>query len=145
MFTRGATVVIIHPFFLLPGRHWSIDIPRMAAEASEQCNNTRYLVTAPLSAHPLIAAIMQSRIDTCIVAANGGGSACDVCVKGELTQGLFGNADESGSFACRGSFKMCVLSQRRGSAHRGLVRYGHFFSMICAPCSSYSRLLTHSC
>ena len=78
---RGARLVLIHPFFLLPGRHWSADIPRLAAAASAACGGVRYLVTAPLSAHPLIANIMQSRIDTCLAAARGAGDACDVCRK----------------------------------------------------------------
>ena len=28
---RGARRVVIHPYFLLPGRHWSQDIPRWPA------------------------------------------------------------------------------------------------------------------
>src|SRR5882724_1377628 len=29
--TRGATTVVVFPYFLLPGRHWNEDIPRLAA------------------------------------------------------------------------------------------------------------------
>lgn len=78
---RGVDLVLIHPFFLLPGRHWSTDIPRLAAEASAACGGVPFLVTSPLSAHPLIAHIMQSRIETCLAAASGAGDACDVCRK----------------------------------------------------------------
>ena len=28
---RGATTVLVFPYFLLPGRHWNEDIPRLAA------------------------------------------------------------------------------------------------------------------
>src|SRR5207248_837243 len=27
---RGATMVVVFPYFLLPGRHWNDDIPRLA-------------------------------------------------------------------------------------------------------------------
>ena len=78
----GVKLIVIHPFFLLPGRHWSADIPRLATEAAAACGGgVRFLVTAPLSAHPLIARIMQSRIETCLAAASDAGDACDVCVK----------------------------------------------------------------
>ena len=30
---RGASSVVVFPYFLLPGRHWNDDIPRLAAEA----------------------------------------------------------------------------------------------------------------
>lgn len=78
---RGAKLILIHPFFLLPGRHWSADIPRLADEASRACDNVRYLVTAPLATHALMARVMQSRIETCLAAADGRGDACDVCTK----------------------------------------------------------------
>src|SRR4051794_33907764 len=32
---RGATSVVIFPYFLLPGRHWHDDIPRLAAAAAK--------------------------------------------------------------------------------------------------------------
>ena len=31
---RGAKLVVIHPYFLAPGRHWKEDIPKLAAEAA---------------------------------------------------------------------------------------------------------------
>ena len=33
---RGARLIIVHPFFLLPGRHWREDIPRLTREAAAQ-------------------------------------------------------------------------------------------------------------
>src|SRR5256885_3572444 len=32
---RGATTVVVFPYFLLPGRHWNEDIPRLAAAAAK--------------------------------------------------------------------------------------------------------------
>src|SRR6478735_7812030 len=32
---RGATTVVVFPYFLLPGRHWDEDIPRLAALAAK--------------------------------------------------------------------------------------------------------------
>src|SRR4051812_11805719 len=44
---RGATRVIVCPFFLGPGKHWTQDIPRLTAEAAAQHPTTRYHVTHP--------------------------------------------------------------------------------------------------
>src|SRR5688500_12668713 len=43
---RGATTVVVHPFFLLPGKHWDEDIPALAAAAARKHPGVRYLVTA---------------------------------------------------------------------------------------------------
>src|SRR5215213_9159886 len=32
---QGAEFVVVFPFFLGPGRHWTEDIPRLAAEAAQ--------------------------------------------------------------------------------------------------------------
>src|SRR5438874_10113296 len=50
---RGATTVVVFPYFLLPGRHWNDDIPRLAAAAAANHPGVRYLVTAPFGLHPL--------------------------------------------------------------------------------------------
>jgi sirohydrochlorin ferrochelatase len=59
---RGAELVIIHPYFLLPGNHSTHDIPALAARAAERHPQVGYLVTAPLGLHPLMAEIMSQRI-----------------------------------------------------------------------------------
>ena len=33
---QGALQIVVHPFFLLPGRHWDRDIPQLAAEAAAE-------------------------------------------------------------------------------------------------------------
>src|SRR3954467_12733908 len=68
---RGATTVVVYPYFLLPGRHWNEDIPRLAAAAAKKFPNVRYLVTAPFGLHPLMAEIMQQRIAHCLAHSHG--------------------------------------------------------------------------
>ncbi len=80
---RGAKFVVVHPYFLLPGRHWDQDIPRLAAEAANQHPGVRYLVTAPLGVHPLMSHIIQDRIDQCLAHVSGDSAACDLCVETE--------------------------------------------------------------
>src|SRR5262245_43831329 len=41
---RGAQRVVVCPFFLGPGKHWTQDIPRLTAEAAQQFPQTRYHV-----------------------------------------------------------------------------------------------------
>lgn len=76
---RGATTVVVYPYFLLPGRHWDEDIPRLAAAAARQHPHVRYLVTAPFGLHPLMAQIMRERIDHCLAHAAGEVDACELC------------------------------------------------------------------
>jgi len=59
---RGARLVIISPFFLLPGRHWTEDIPALAAEAASKHTGVKHLVAAPLGPHPLLVDILLERI-----------------------------------------------------------------------------------
>jgi sirohydrochlorin ferrochelatase len=63
---RGAQMVVVHPYFLLPGKHWEQDIPALVAAAAQEHPGVRYLVTAPLGLHPLMIEIMQERIAECL-------------------------------------------------------------------------------
>jgi sirohydrochlorin ferrochelatase len=76
---RSATTVIVFPYFLLPGRHWNEDIPRLAAAAAAQHSGVRYLVTAPFGMHPLMAEVMQQRISHCLSHTQGTVDACELC------------------------------------------------------------------
>jgi sirohydrochlorin ferrochelatase len=76
---RGATKVVVFPYFLLPGRHWSDDIPRLTAAAAKKHPGVRYLVTAPFAMHPLMAQIIQQRIDHCLSHSQGDADACELC------------------------------------------------------------------
>jgi sirohydrochlorin ferrochelatase len=79
---RGARMVVIHPYFLLPGRHWSEDIPRLAAEAASHHPGVDYLVTAPLGLHPLMSKIINDRIEHCLSCARGEIGPCEMCGDG---------------------------------------------------------------
>lgn len=63
---RGARLIVIHPYFLLPGRHWNRDIPALAAEAARKHPGVPFLVTASLGLHPRMAEIMSERIEDCL-------------------------------------------------------------------------------
>lgn len=60
---QGATTVIIHPYFLAPGRHASEHIPMMAREAAAEFPDLNCIVTAPIADHMLMLQVMQDRID----------------------------------------------------------------------------------
>jgi len=83
---RGATTVIVFPYFLLPGRHWDQDIPRLAAAAAGNHPGVRYLVTAPFGLHPLMSQVIQQRIEQCVSRSQGDSDACDVCAGTERCQ-----------------------------------------------------------
>lgn len=76
---RGAETVVVFPYFLSPGRHWSEDIPRLAAEAAADHPGVRYQVTSPLGLHELMAEVMSERITQCLTRSLDGGDACDLC------------------------------------------------------------------
>ncbi len=76
---RGARLIVVHPYFLSPGRHWHQDIPQLAAEAAKKHDGIRYLVTSPLGLHPLMLQIIQYRVQQCLHHAVDGGENCDVC------------------------------------------------------------------
>ena len=83
---RGARLVVIHPYFLLPGRHWKRDIPALAAEAARKHPGVPFLVTAPLGLHPLLAEIISQRIEYCLSRLRGDAGPCDVCSERDTCQ-----------------------------------------------------------
>ncbi|MDG2129949.1 MAG: CbiX/SirB N-terminal domain-containing protein [Fuerstiella sp.] len=78
---QGAERVVVFPYFLSPGRHWSEDIPRLVIEAARPFPDVEWLVTAPFGLHPEMSSIINDRIRHCLEAANGqsAGQPCDVC------------------------------------------------------------------
>ena len=76
---RGATRIIVFPYFLSPGRHWSEDIPRLVAEAAAEHPNVAWLVTAPFGLHSGMAEIINDRIAHCLNVAKQGSGSCDAC------------------------------------------------------------------
>ena len=63
---QGATMVVVHPYFLAPGRHSTTDIPRLTAEAAARHPGVRFHVTQPLGLDEKIAALMLQRIHHCL-------------------------------------------------------------------------------
>ena len=51
----GAEQIVVHPYFLGPGRHTTHDIPRLVAEARERHPNLMIEISAPLGLHSKIA------------------------------------------------------------------------------------------
>ena len=78
----GATTVVVAPYFLWPGNHWSVDIPALVERAAAHHPGIRYLVAAPLGPHPSLLDIVEQRVDHCLAHAEGRGPACEACAGG---------------------------------------------------------------
>jgi len=76
---QGATCVVVSPYFLLPGRHWNKDIPELTAAAAAKHPGVSYMVTAPIGVHPMMADVVDSRIQHCLAHVAGKADECDVC------------------------------------------------------------------
>lgn len=59
---RGAESVVVHPFFLSPGRHVVEDIPRLCREAAAAHPRIRWCVSEPVGASPLLTDAVLERI-----------------------------------------------------------------------------------
>jgi sirohydrochlorin ferrochelatase len=79
---RGATRVVVCPFFLGPGKHWTSDIPRLTAEAAVKFPQTRFHVTMPLGIDDLILDLLDKRVRFC----NEKDFLCESC-QGTLRSG----------------------------------------------------------
>jgi sirohydrochlorin ferrochelatase len=87
---RGATRVVVCPFFLGPGKHWTTDIPRLTAEAAQNHAGTAYHVTMPLGVDDLILDLLFKRASHC----DGHGYSCESC-RGTARSGEPGPAAEA--------------------------------------------------
>lgn len=72
---RGATRIVVCPFFLGPGKHWTGDIPRLTADAAAQHPHTTYHVTMPLGVDDLILDLLDKRVRFCV----DNDYACESC------------------------------------------------------------------
>jgi sirohydrochlorin ferrochelatase len=63
---RGATRIIVTPFFLGPGKHWTGDIPSLAAAAAKDFPHTSYHVSMPLGIDELILELLNKRVQHCV-------------------------------------------------------------------------------
>ena len=57
----GADEVVVHPYFLFPGKHSTQDIPNMVREAARKHPGVSYRVTAPLGLHDKIVKVLLER------------------------------------------------------------------------------------
>ncbi|KAK4774464.1 hypothetical protein SAY86_009399 [Trapa natans] len=76
---KGASRVIVSPFFLFPGRHWHKDIPALTAEAAKEHPGVSYMVTAPLGLHELLVDVVNDRIKHCLKHVAGDADECAAC------------------------------------------------------------------
>lgn len=79
---RGAQRVVVCPFFLGPGKHWTQDIPRLTSEAASHFPTTTYHVAPTLGIDDLILDLLDKRAQGCA----GNQYLCDLC-KGTLRSG----------------------------------------------------------
>ncbi len=81
---RGAERVIVFPYFLSPGRHWTEDIPTLVAQAALKHPAVKWLITAPFGLHPDLTGIITDRIERCLQNATAihehqSPPGCDIC------------------------------------------------------------------
>ena len=60
---RGAAKIVILPFFLAQGKHWTRDIPSLTAQAAEEHPGTSYQIAEPLGIDDLILDLLKKRLD----------------------------------------------------------------------------------
>ncbi len=59
---RGATRIIVHPFFLGPGRHTSEDIPAQVERAAGRHSNVQIRISEPLGGHGALIDVILDRV-----------------------------------------------------------------------------------
>jgi sirohydrochlorin ferrochelatase len=57
----GARTIVVLPYFLGPGRHWSEDIPRLADEAAARHEGVCHTLAKPLGLHPALIDVLAER------------------------------------------------------------------------------------
>jgi sirohydrochlorin ferrochelatase len=88
---RGATRVVVCPFFLGPGKHWTTDIPQLTADAAGNHPGVAYHVTMPLGIDELILELLNKRVQFCVRE----GFVCESC-RGTARSGEVGVARAKG-------------------------------------------------
>ncbi len=59
---QGARTIVVHPYFLAPGRHSTGDIPAMVEALKPRHPNVQFIVTGPLGVDDAMAEIMHRRV-----------------------------------------------------------------------------------
>lgn len=60
---KGADHIVILPFFLARGKHWTRDIPSLTSQAAAEFPGTTYQVAEPLGIDDLILDLLKKRLD----------------------------------------------------------------------------------
>ena len=60
-FKAGANEIIVHPYFLSPGRHATLDIPKIVAAVAKSYPNLSFWVSEPLGLDQQIAEVILKR------------------------------------------------------------------------------------
>ena len=58
---RGASEIVILPYFLAEGKHWTRDIPSLTHQASTEFPGTRYSIAPPLGLDDLMLQLLHKR------------------------------------------------------------------------------------
>ena len=59
---KGASLIVVHPYFLGPGRHTSEDIPAQVARAGERHANVQIRISEPLGGHAALIDVILERV-----------------------------------------------------------------------------------
>src|SRR4030095_9343241 len=68
---RGAREIVVHPYFLSPGRHTRGDIPVEVQAAAAEHPGISFRISEPLSAHPLVISASVERIRNSLECGDG--------------------------------------------------------------------------
>jgi sirohydrochlorin ferrochelatase len=60
--TQGATKIVVHPYFLGPGRHTTDDIPAQVERAAENHSDVQILISEPLGGHDALIDVVLDRV-----------------------------------------------------------------------------------
>ncbi len=61
LLARGATRIVVIPYFLTLGTHLQRDLPRLAQDVARQNGNIEVQVTLPLDGHPALLEVLLDR------------------------------------------------------------------------------------
>ena len=75
---RGATRIVLAPYFLAPGKHWHKDLPQLT-EAACKPLGVSWLVAQPIGLHEAMADIIDDRVTHCLARTEGKADECDAC------------------------------------------------------------------
>lgn len=76
----GASKVVLHPFFLSPGRHVTSDIPALMSAAAKRHPEVAWVVSEPLGLQELMPRVMHAAVSESVAGGDwrrGDGSDVD--------------------------------------------------------------------